>query len=184
VNGAIATHYANALADAVFKPDSGLSPQDAVQQLRTIDSLFSQSKPLERALLSPAVKRPRKQAVVARLADELGLHRLLKNFLLVLVVHRRTAELSAIRRDFEAVVDERLGWVPAEITSAKELSAQQKKQIEQALGSKLGKFIRAHYAVDPNLLAGVRARVASKEYDATLRGSLEQLRRRLLVAHQ
>ncbi len=184
MNGAIATHYARALADAVFKPNSGLSPQDAVAQFRSIDSLFSQSKPLERALLSPAVKRPRKDAVIARIADALGLHRLLKNFFLVIVSHRRTADLHAMRREFEAVVDERLGWIPAEITSAKELNAQEKEQIEHALGSKLGKFIRAHYAVDSNLLAGVRARVASREYDATLRGSLEQMRRRLVTAHQ
>jgi F-type H+-transporting ATPase subunit delta len=184
VHGAIATHYASALADAVFKPNSGLSPQDAVEQFRTIEQIFSQSKELERALLSPAVKRPRKQAVIARIADELELHRLIKNFALVVVSHRRTAQLPLIRRDFEAIVDERLGWVPAEITSAKDLSAQEKEEIERALGTELGKFIRAQYKLDPSLLAGVRARVASKEYDATLRGGLEQLRRRLMAAHQ
>lgn len=184
MNGAIATHYANALAEAVFKPNSGLSPEDAVKQFRAVESLFSESKQLERALLSPAVKRPRKQAVIVRIADDLGLHRLIKNFLLVIVSHRRTSDLAAIRRDFEAIVDQRLGWIPAEIASAKELDARQKEEIERALGTSLGKFIRAQYAVDPNLLAGVRARVASREYDATLRGSLEQMRRRLLVAHQ
>jgi F-type H+-transporting ATPase subunit delta len=183
MNGAIASHYAGALADAVFKPSSGLKPEDAARQLRAVDALFSESKALERALLSPAVKRPRKKAVVARLADELGLHRLIKNFLLVMVSHRRTAELHAMLREFEAEVDKRLGWVPAEITSAKELSSQEKEEVERALGTKLGKFIRAHYAVDPYLLGGVRARVASKEYDATLRGSLDQLRNRLLAAH-
>ncbi len=184
MTGAVAKHYASALAEAVFKPNSGLSPQDAVNQLRAVDSLFSESKPLERALLSPAVKRTRKEAVIGRIADQLGLNRLIRNFLLVIVSHRRTSDLRAMRREFEAVVDDRLGWIPAEITSAKELDARQREQIERALGTKLGKFIRAHYTVDPDLLAGVRARVESKEYDATLRGSLEQMRRRLLAAHQ
>jgi F-type H+-transporting ATPase subunit delta len=183
MQGAVASHYANALAEAVFKPNSGLKPEDAARQFRSVDELFSHSKELERALLSPAVKRTRKQAVVARLADQLGLHRLIKNFLLVIVSHRRTADLRAMRREFEAEVDKRLGWLPAEITSVKELSGPEKEQIERALGTKLGKFIRASYAVDPGLLGGVRARVASKEYDATLRGSLEQMRRRLVAAH-
>ena len=183
MQGAVASHYASALADAVFKPNSGLSPEDAVKQFRAVETLFSESKLLERALLSPAVKKTRKQAVVARIAGDLELHRLIRNFLLVIVSHRRTSDLAAIRREFEAVVDERLGWIPAEITSAKELNGQQKEEIERALGSKLGKFIRAHYAVDPDLLAGVRARVASREYDATLRGNLEQLRTRLVAAH-
>jgi F-type H+-transporting ATPase subunit delta len=181
---AVAKHYASALADAVFKPGSGLSPQDAVKQFLAVEEVFSGSKQLQHALLSPAVTRPRKQAILGRIADELGLHRLLKNFLLVLISHRRTAQLPTIRRDFEAIVDERLGWVPAEITSANDLSQHEKDEIERALGTKLGKLIRAHYKVDPSLLAGVRARVASREYDATLRGGLEQLRRRLVVAQQ
>jgi F-type H+-transporting ATPase subunit delta len=184
VTGAVAQHYANALADAVFQPNSGLAAPEAVNQLRTVVSVVSHSKLLERALLSPAVKKSRREAVVARIADQLGVHRLIRNFLLVVVSHRRTADLRAMQRDFEAVVDERLGWVPAEITSAKELNPGQREQIERALGSKLGKSIRAHYAVDPDLLAGIRARVASKEYDATVRGSLEQMRRRLLAAHE
>lgn len=180
---ALAPHYARALADAVFAPNSGLSPQDAVEQFRSAESLLSSSKELQRAMISPAVLKTRKAAVLSRLADELSLHRLIRNFLLVVVSHRRTAELRAIRREFELVVDERLGWIPADIASAKELSPEQKQEIERSLGTKLGKFIRAHYHVDSDLLAGVRARVASREYDATLRGKLESMRQRLASSH-
>ena len=180
---ALAPHYARALADAVFGPNSGVLPETAVDQFRAAESLISSSKELQRAMLSPAVPRSRKQAVISLLAGELGLRRIIRNFLLVVVSHRRIKELSAIRREFEVVIDERLGWVPAEIASARELTADQKQQIERALGSKLGKFIRAHYQVDPALLAGVRARVASKEYDATLRGKLEGIRQRLAASH-
>lgn len=179
MTGALATHYARALAEAVFAPESGLSPQDAVDQMRSIDSLISGSAELKRALLSPAVNKRQKSAVVSKLADELGLNRLVKNFLLVIVSHRRVHEFSGIRQEFEVVVDERLGWLPADITSAQELSPGQKEEIERALGSKLGKFIRANYRVDPGLLAGLRARVASKEYDVSLRGQLESMRQRL-----
>ncbi len=178
---ALASHYANALAEAVFAPNSGLSPQDAVAQLRAAEALFAASKDLERAVLSPAVSKARKRAVISKLADELGLHRIIRNFLLVLISHRRTYELPGMRQKFEIVVDERLGWIPAEISSARELNAQQRKEIEGVLGTKLGKFIRAHYKVEPALLAGVRASVASKEYDATLRGKLESMRQRLVT---
>jgi|SRR5579875_67706 len=179
MQGALAAHFARALADAVFAPNSGLRPEDAVQQLRALDNLFSESQPLQRALISPAVSKPRKFSIVKRLAGELQLDRRIRNFLLVLVSHRRTRDLSAIRRSFEEVVDERLGWLPAVITSARELNPQQREQIERALGLKLGKFIRAHYEVDERLIGGVRARVASREYDASLRGRLESMRRQL-----
>ena len=179
MTGALATHYARALADAVFAPNSGLSPEDAVGQMASVDSLISGSPELKRALLSPAVNKREKSAVISKLADEVGLNRLVRNFLLVIVSHRRVHEISGIRQEFQAVVDERLGWVPADITSAQELTPEQKGEIERALGSKLGKFIRANYRVDSGLLAGLRARVASKQYDASLRGKLESMRQRL-----
>jgi F-type H+-transporting ATPase subunit delta len=182
MQGALASHYARALADAVFAPNSGLKPEDAVQQLRQADDLISGSEQLQRALISPAVSKPRKLAIVKQLAGELGVDRNIRNFLLVLVSHRRTKELGAIRRSFEEVVDERLGWVSARIASARELTPPQREQIERALGSKLGKFIRANYEVDPALIGGVRAQVASREYDASIRGKLENLRQRLVAA--
>src|SRR3954466_7497295 len=179
MTGALANHYAKALADAVFAPNSGLTPEDAVDQMRSVDSLISGSAELKRALLSPAVNKRQKSAVLSKLAEELGLNRLVRNFLLVIVSHRRVHEMSGIRQQFEAAVDERLGWIPADITSAQELTPEQKGEIERALGLKLGKFIRANYQVDSGLLAGLRARVASKQYDASLRGKLEGMRQRL-----
>jgi F-type H+-transporting ATPase subunit delta len=182
MNGALPSHYARALADAVFAPGSGLAPNDAVSQFRLAESLLSGSKDLHRVLLSPAVKKTKKQAVIGKLADELGLHRLIRNFLLVVVSHRRTGDLTAMRQDFEAIADERQGWIPAEIASARELDPEQRQEIERVLGGRAGKLIRARYIVDPSLLGGVRARLASREYDATVRGKLETLRARL-VSH-
>ncbi len=178
----LATHYAEALANAVFAPDSGLAPEAANDQLKTALELVESSKDLERVLLSPAVNKTRKQAVIGKLADQLQLHRLIKNFLLVVVSHRRTHELARMQTSFELIVDERTGWLPAEITSAHELSAEQREHIERALGEKLGKFIRGHYKVDASVIGGIRAHVASVEYDATIRGKLESMRSRL-VSH-
>jgi F-type H+-transporting ATPase subunit delta len=176
---ALSVHYAQALADAVFAPGSGLSPEDAVHQFRSAESMITASSQLHAALLSPAVSRQKKQAVISKLGEMLGLHRVVRNFLLVVILHRRILDLKAMRESFEEVVDSRLGWVRAEIASAHEVAAPQREEIERALGSQLGKFIRATYVVDASLIGGVRARVASKEYDATVRGKLDSMRQRL-----
>ncbi|HEX4232223.1 MAG TPA: ATP synthase F1 subunit delta [Bryobacteraceae bacterium] len=176
---AVSFHYAKALAEAVFRPDSGLTPAEAITQLNDAATAIRESRPLRGVLLSPAISRARKTAVVARLAGAMKLHKLLRNFLLVVSSHRRVNEMDQILSSFEAVVDDRTGFVPAEIISAGELSAAQRERIERALGTKLGKYIRAHYRVDPGLLGGVLARVASREYDATLRGKLDSMRYRL-----
>jgi F-type H+-transporting ATPase subunit delta len=179
---ALSHHYSQALASTVFASGSGLTPEEATKQLAAATAVITSSQDLERILLSPAVNKSGKQAVIGKIADALGLHRLIKNFLLVVVSHRRTRELPAMQKSFDLIVDGRTGWLPADITSAHELTTEQRQEIEKALGTKLGKFIRAHYRVDPALIGGIRAHVASKEYDATVRGKLEGLRSRL-VAH-
>jgi F-type H+-transporting ATPase subunit delta len=180
---ALSAHYAAALANSVFAPNSALSPEDAITQLCAAESLLSGSKQLEHVLLSPAVSKSRKRAVVEKIAGEMGLNSLIRNFLLVLVRHRRTHELPAMRRSFEAAVDQRSGRVPAEIASAKDLSSDERKEIERKLGAKLGKSIRANYQTDPTLIAGIRARVAGREYDASVKGKLESMRQRLAFRH-
>lgn len=180
MTNALATHYAQALADVVFAPEAGISPEHAVEQFREAEGLVSGSEDLQKVLASPAVKRSRKIAIMSELAEKLALNRLLRNFLLVVIRHRRASELSRIRAEFERVVDERLGWVPAEIASAHDLTEEQRSQIEGSLSDRLNKRIRAHYRIDPALLGGVRVRVASREYDATLRGKLESMRRELV----
>ncbi len=181
--GALSVHYAAALANSVFQPNAGITPQEAIAQMRLAEALLTGSKQLEHALLSPAVGKARKKTVIEKLANEMGLHRLIRNFLLVVVTHRRTHEIPAIRRSFEAAVDARLGWLPAEIASAKELTDDQKKEIERSLSAKLGKSLRSNFQVDPALIGGIRARVASREYDATVKGKLESMRQRLAFRH-
>jgi F-type H+-transporting ATPase subunit delta len=181
MTGALAVHYADALADTVFAPTSGLTPDQAVAQLRDAVATVEGSKELQEALLSPAVNKGTKIRVVSDLAKLLGIHRIIQNFLSVVVTHRRIRELPAILREFGRIVDEKLGIVSAEIVSAKELTGQEQQQVEHALAQKLGKTIRANYRVNPALLGGVRARVASREYDATLEGKLQALRQRLVA---
>lgn len=179
MTGALATHYAKALADSVFAPGSDLTPEEAVRQFGAAETLITSSPELKVALLSPAIQKDRKIALMSKLAGDLGLHRMIRNFLLVVTTHRRMHELSGMLQEFRNAVDEKLGWLRAEITSAHQLTEEQRQSVERALGAQLGKLIRAEYKVDPAVLGGIRARVASREYDATLAGRLTALKQRL-----
>ncbi len=179
---AFSFHYAQALADAVFQGNSGLTPSEAVKQLSEAVSLFSSSEDLHRVLLSPAVPRSKKAGLVGRLLDQDGLNRLIRNFLMVIVEHRRIGELDRIKESFEAAVDEHQGLVRAEITSAQELNEAQRQEIVTALSAAAGKQIRPVYKIDPTILGGVVARFGSKEFDGSLTGRLEAMRRRLSAA--
>ena len=91
----VATRYAKALADVTATAASGLSPEDALSQLRAFASALAASRELENALTTPAVPTSRKRAVVGRIADVLKLSPIARNFLFVLIDHRRITLLGA-----------------------------------------------------------------------------------------
>jgi F-type H+-transporting ATPase subunit delta len=176
---AVAARYANALADVVTAGSSALNPQQAVAELRSFEALLSGSVELRNALITPAVPGSRKKAVVGRLADSLQLSRITRNLLFVLIDHRRTASLSDIIRTFEEVVDARLGFAQAEISSASDLNDPERRALAERLERLTGKRLRMRFALDPALIGGAVARIGSTVYDGSVRGQLAALERRL-----
>jgi F-type H+-transporting ATPase subunit delta len=178
---AVAARYANALADVVTAGTSPLGAQDAVAELRSFEGVLKESVELQNALATPTVPASRKKAVVGRLADTLKLSRISRNFLFVLVDHRRISSLSDVIDTFELIVDERLGYARAEVSSASELSDPLRSSLNAELERLTGKRIRMRFAVDESLIGGVVARIGSTVYDGSVRGRLASLERRLVA---
>lgn len=176
---AVAARYANALADVVTAPTAALAPQQALAELRSFEATFESSHELREALTTPAVPGSRKKAVIGRIADALGISRVTRNFLFVLVDHRRIMLLAGIIQQFEEVLDARLGFARADVASAEGLSEQQRASLSTQLERLTGKRIRARFAVDPALIGGAVARIGSTVYDGSVRGQLASLERRL-----
>jgi F-type H+-transporting ATPase subunit delta len=176
---AVAARYANALADVVTAGSSALNPQQAVAELRAFEELLRASVELQNALVTPAVPASRKRAVVGRLADLLQLSRITRNFLFVLIDHRRIASLSDMIRTFEEVVDARLGFAQAEVSSPNDLDDAERRELTAQLERLTGKRIRMRFTLDPSLIGGAVARIGSTVYDGSVRGQLAALGRRL-----
>ncbi len=176
---AVAARYANALADVVTASASALNPQQAVAELQSFEAVLRDSVELQNALITPAVAGSRKKAVVGRVADALQLSRITRNFLFVLVDHRRIASLPDIIRNFEEVVDARLGFAQAEVSSPSDLSESERRGLAAQLEQLSGKRIRMRFSLDPSLIGGAVARIGSTVYDGSVRGQLAALERRL-----
>ena len=176
---AVATRYAKALADVTTTAASRLRPEDALAQLRAFESALSASRELLNALITPAVPLNRKRAVGGRIAGLLQLSPMARNFLFVLIDHRRIALLGAILDSFELNVEERLGFARAEVSSPRELTETQLGAINAQLERITGKRIRMRFAVDQELIGGVVARIGSTVYDGSVRGRLDRLKEAL-----
>jgi F-type H+-transporting ATPase subunit delta len=147
--------------------------------LRQIEQLIASSDELKIALSSPAVAPSKKRAVMKRLMEPMGLPEKVRNFIYVVIDHRRAHDFPSIVDAYEHLLDERLGFVAADIRSAKELNDSQRQAIEMQVSRLAGKKAKLKYSTDPALIGGVVARVGSTVYDGSVRGQLDRLRTKL-----
>jgi len=174
-----ATRYARALVDVVAAPGSKTDTGRVLRELRTIESLMGESAILKTALASPAVAPSRKRAVMRRLLEPMNIDEKVRNFVFVVIDHRRAGDFPSIVDAFELLLDERLGMIGADIRSALDLSEMQRLAIEAQVSRLSGKKAKLKFSTDPALIAGVVARVGSTVYDGSVRGQLERLRTKL-----
>jgi F-type H+-transporting ATPase subunit delta len=177
--GALAFRYGRALADLALP---ALDPAAIAAELGLFEQTLAECRDLQIALESPTVPPARKRAVIARLAGLLPFSDLVRRFLCVLTDHRRTALIGEVREAFEAVVDERLGIVRADVVSAKPLAERERQEIVGTLTRLTRKQARALFRVEDGLIGGVVARIGSTVYDGSIRGQLQGLRQKLAGA--
>ena len=168
--------YANALADVALAQGAA---DAALKQLADFGAAFAISAELRNFLASPGVTRGAKHAVLEKIGARVGAGKIIRNFLFVIADHQRTHILPEIIGAFVDVVRRRQGIAEAEISSAVELSAAQKKEFARTLERLTGKKIEAKYSLDPALLGGAVVRVGDTVYDGSVRNSLNELRARL-----
>ena len=177
----VVTRYASALVDIVVSRTAGIDPAEAVQQLRSFAEALKSAPELRIVLASPAVSKARKRLVIRRIADALGLERIIRNFLLVLSDNRRGGALDEVIETFDVLLDERLGLMRADVATAFELTEEQRDRLAEELGKLAGSRVRMRFTVNPDLIGGVTARLGSKVYDGSVRGQLLNMRRRLAI---
>lgn len=178
----VATRYAKALLDVVIERKSSVEPAAALAQLRTVEQLIEASPELRNVLLSPAVAPAHKRAVVTKIVGLAGgaeLSKPVRNFVFVVIDHRRVAEFGSIVAEFETLLDRHLGFVRADVTTARPLAAAQQAALEGEISRVAGKQAKLKYSIEPELIAGAVARIGSTVYDGSVRGQLDRLRLKL-----
>jgi len=177
---AVSSRYARALVEVVL--EQRIDGDVARQQLNSIAEAVRESVDLRRVWESPAVPAEQKRAVLDGIVGQMNAFKAIRNFIAVIIDHRRIPMLDDIARQFAVELDAQLGFVEAEISSARPLSPEEKRELESQVERLSGKKIRARYASDPQLLGGVMVRVGSTIYDGSVRGQLEKMKQELSTA--
>jgi len=178
---AVSFRYARALVDVVTTPPApgAGDPRTLTSQLQDFSQLMEQNAELQILFTTPAIPLKKKLAVLSEIAPKMGLQTVAQNFLIVVLQHERFAVLSEIVEAFELLLNERLGIVVAQVSSARALAEAEKLELEKALRECTGKQVQMNFSLDPGLIGGVSAQVGSTIYDGSVRGQLDRLRAEL-----
>jgi len=169
----VGARYAQALFDLADETNA-LPAVEA--DLKGLKGLRADSADLRSLLVSPRFNADDKGRGLAAIAERAGYADVTRKFLGLLAANRRTLALEAIIKAFQRLVAERRGAVSAQVVTAVPLSDAQMSGLAAALRTALGKDPEIETRVDPAILGGVKVRVGSRLYDASLKSKLDSLK--------
>jgi F-type H+-transporting ATPase subunit delta len=174
--------YARAFADVVMTrtAKNQLDVARALQELHAVDVLLKESDPLRRVLENPSIPGDRKRAVLDAITARLGTTRQVRNFVAILTDNRRLPLFSDVVKQVEQELNDRQGFVEAQVSTARQLSEAEKQMLEAEIARMTGKRVRARYEQDATLLGGAVVQVGSTIYDGSVKGQLEKIREQLM----
>lgn len=174
----IARNYAEALFDLAIREDRTEEYGVALEQ---VARLLDEEPSIRLFLETPRVPLDEKKAVLRKgLEGKLPNHVL--NFLLLVLDKRRQRIVRAMSREYQLLLDDRLGRTHVEVTVARVLGESEVDELKAQLTRILGKEALPSVRVRPELLGGIVFRSGDTIFDGSVRRRLEGMRRELLRA--
>ena len=168
-------------AKALFQLADEVDSRDAIgAALTDLVALLASHPGLRNSLFRPLHPAAQRRAVLEAIAQSLDFPPIFANFCRFLIDQRRIAEMTAIRDEYEWLVEEAAGRRHGAVTTAAPLSDSQLERLRGALSRRLACQVELSARVDPSLLGGMTARVGHLVIDGSLRSRLAQLRVELL----
>lgn len=170
----VTSTYARAFADVVF--DQHLDPAKTLLEAQSVAQLADGSKELREVWEAPSIPAEQKRALLDAIVARAGISRPVRNFVAVLIDHRRIRFLEPIVKEFGHELNRRMGFVEAQVISARELATAERSALEAQVAKLTGHKVRARYAQDGSILGGAIVKVGSMIYDGSVKGQLERIR--------
>ena len=144
------------------------------ETFRSLESLMSESQEFKDFVQNPVIANEDKKAVLKQVMGDANPY--LVNFMMLLVDKRRIIFLESIVEQYLSLLRKLNQTVLAEVTSARELSDEQKGNIVERVKRIVeARDVELKASVDPDLIGGVIIKVGSKVIDASLRGQLRRI---------
>jgi F-type H+-transporting ATPase subunit delta len=168
-----ADRYAAALFDLAIEEKA----VDAVEaDLRTLRAAMQAAPDLHEVVTSPAIPAADKVPALQAVARRLGVSDLTVRFVGLLASNGRAALLDAVASGFLARASRARGEVIARVATAVPLDDAARDALARTLGKTLNAPVALETEVRPELVGGLVVQVGSRQYDASIRTKLDNLK--------
>ena len=169
----VARRYAKAFAEAFNEPSA---LKTVGEELKELAAVFGGSHLLRNVMLNPAMSMDIKKNVLEELLKKSGASKGTVSAMRLILDKERVAILGEIAEEFEKISFEVLGKARIGVTSAMELSGEEKELISAKLSEITGKEAVISMDVDSSLIGGIVAKIGSYVYDGSVKNQLKALR--------
>lgn len=174
----------NRYASALLKQAESTNRFDVVSDdLQLVHDTLESSKELRAALKSPVINEEKKKSIFNALFGT-KINKESANFLNFVVKKNREDILFEITKRYLELRDEKMNIVPAKVTTAFELSNNEKELLTKSLEIYSKKNVRISFDVDSALIGGFIVELKDKMLDASVIQQLSLLRKRLAKSDQ
>ena len=174
--GIISKRYSNALFQ-IAKNDN--KTDDFLKEITYIKELVEKNPELLSVLEHPKVTKEEKFQLVDSLFSD-GFDKHMCDFMKLLILKDRINYFNKIVSDFTQLYYDYKNIVKADVTSAFELSEDEKSALILKLQGLYNKTVILDIKIDPKIIGGMYIKAQDKVIDATIKGRLEKLKYNLL----
>jgi len=175
--GMIARRYAKALVNLA---ENEKDLDNTGKHLNSITEVYKENLELRQVLSDTKVSSGIKLEILKDVLSEIKVSKLVGTFSRYLLAKRRIDFLPDIERAFNLLLQEKLGRIEANVTTASELPKDTVKKLVDAISSYSGKEIEVNVTIDPSIIGGIVTRIGSTVIDGSIQTYLNQIRQSII----
>ena len=169
----ISDRYGSALYDLASEKKC---IDEILNDLDVIEKVMKESSDLRHVIKSPLVNSEEKLNILLKIFAGSSFNNLTTTFLKVLDNNKRISNILSIILQFKKINSEKRGDIAANVTSAIELSEDEKNNITDQLKNTLGQKLSLNFDVDKDIIGGLIVKVGSKMIDTSIANKINKLK--------
>ena len=182
-NKSFSSETANRYALALYELASERSElEDIEKNVNELLVIYNTSDNFKNFINNPTQSQSSQLEVLKKILVQMSLSKIIKNFLSVLVTKRRIFFLNTIFLNFLSLVSKKKGELKASLTSSKNLTNEELKNLNTELSQSIGTSIAFNYKVDETLIGGLKMQIGSLMIDTSIKNKLKKYEQIMLEA--